>query len=410
MKPRILIVEDIPLLVEDYREYISGIQGPDRDSLGITEFEIAEAGCVQYAKDELDKAMQHNRPFDLLLLDLGLPSQPDTKDPGGVENGLAVLKLAQNRRVAKDIVVVSKLLREPENVIQAVRAGAADFVDKDVPRSTLQAHFEDAVLRSLKRTVSRDSASLLGDRIRSLVPQAEQGLVDEFGRCFSHCIQEIGRAEDAIRNELRERLGLDAEQDGGDVLVQQLEEIDRSLQKGRKDWLRQQSLLGLSQSMPAEERIALDGILADLEKTFEPCLIVKNTMLKKDSLSEEIVSFNGDAQAVLSEMILGGLAELPDFGRRCEMALSAEVPEGQESWVDLVLQDNLEPLRDEDARNINKAASIGSKVRFDRAWGLSVIQYVALRYGGRLMVEPLSAGNIIKYRIPRASDGQRPRN
>ena len=39
-----------------------------------------------------------------------------------------------------------------------------------------------------------------------------------------------------------------------------------------------------------------------------------------------------------------------------------------------------------------------------RAWGLSVAQQVALRGGGRLIVEPLEGGNLITYRVTLAQD------
>ncbi|HEY6348827.1 MAG TPA: hypothetical protein VI636_05395 [Candidatus Angelobacter sp.] len=402
MIPQILIVENEASLLGDYHRYITNIGNDALNSLRVIDFDIVEATCADDAKKELVKAAQQNRPFDLLLLDLGLPNHPNPNDPGEPGNGIAVLDCAQEQRAAKEIVVVSALLKEPKNVIEAVHSGAADFVNKlDFRKEYVQ----EAVLRSLRRTVARSSLHIFDHRIRSLVPCSEQSLVYGFGICFSRCIQEVGRAEDAIQGELRERLGLDPEQDKSDLLVQQLMEIDRSLQSGRQDWVKQQTLLGLSHLPPNAEKVALTQAIAKLEKDLESCLIVKNATIKNDDLMADVLSFNGDVLTVLSEMILGGLAEIKEEFPRTnyELMLSAEV---QENWVDLRLRDNCTTLKSQDARNINEGATIGPSA-FDRAWGLSVAQYLALRGGGRLTVEPRTReGNIITYRIPRAPDGQ----
>jgi hypothetical protein len=64
-----------------------------------------------------------------------------------------------------------------------------------------------------------------------------------------------------------------------------------------------------------------------------------------------------------------------------------------------------ETLTRADAQAINGGFAIGPNhgaTRFGRAWGLSVVQHVALRGGGRLIVTPQQQGSQITYVIPLA--------
>ncbi len=399
MRPHILIAEDVKTQREDLENYIRALPKEQSRSLRIVDFDIVLSSCAADAKDKLLEPVRQENPFDLLLLDLNLPEHKGGRER--LKNGFEVLEIAQSRRAAKETVIVSGYLEMSANVLQSVRGGAADLFYKQTTGDELQ--FQEAVLRSLRRTVARDSSTILEQRIKNLVPYAERGLVYHLGLCFSRSIQEVGRAGDAIRGELRERLGLDMEQDKSDLLLQQLGEIERSLQNGRQEWVRLQAALGLS-TPASSSGVSLTEAVAKLEQSFEPALITKNAVLNATGLlPAKVLSFNGDGCAVLPEMILGGLAGLPEFTEKStELTLFSEV---HDDWLDVTLRDNLPQFERNEARNINEGFGIGPDPRFSRAWGLSVMQQVALRGGGRLTVDPSGGGNTIEYRIPRARNG-----
>jgi hypothetical protein len=235
---------------------------------------------------------------------------------------------------------------------------------------------------------------------------AEQGSVYSLGRCFSRCIQGIGRAAEVIEDDLRARLGLYRQQDKADVLIQQLDEIERSLQISRQEWSRIQTWLRVGVPgvpVPINIRKIIDG----LSRRLGACLESKNAILDVNhgEITEiaSVLNFNEAVQDVLSEMILGGIADRPDqHGERVKLRLSTDV---QTDWVVITLHDDLTQLSSEDAARIEENAGSNTGVRFTRAWGLLVMQQVAVRGGGRLSIAKSGGGNTITYRVPRARNG-----
>lgn len=67
-------------------------------------------------------------------------------------------------------------------------------------------------------------------------------------------------------------------------------------------------------------------------------------------------------------------------------------------------RDNFEPIQGQLAEQINRGDNIAPRDGQWRAWGLSVVQHIASRGGGRLEVQPLEDGNLITYRVTLAQD------
>jgi len=380
-----LILEDEPDLLKDFGDCVKGMEPNPFPSLGKTNFHVDEVESAAKAKELLLKAGQEAQPYDVMLLDLAVP---ENRGMANVEEGLNVLKLAQKARGAREVVVVSG---NTEGMNRARGLGAKHFVNKQGYRKKdLETEFRIvAAIRSTK---------ILENRIRELTRQGEHSLVYHFGLCFSRCLQEVDRASDAIEGELHDR---------GDALMHQVAGLRDALKSGRRNWAELQTALGLG-SLASPAPISIRKILDGLKQKLAPCLFIKNAKANiEGELEATVLSFNGDATAVLSEMILGRVASISDNldvtdnrDQTVNLVVSSHV---QGDWVEVVLHDNLaSSLSDDDAQNINEGIGIHTGPRFSRAWGLSIMQHVAQRGGGRLMVEMPGEGNTIKYRIPRA--------
>lgn len=381
-----LILEDEPGLLEDFSDCVKELAPSSLPSQEKTSFHVDGVKSAAAAKELLRKAQ--TQPYDVMLLDL---SVPESRGNPNIEQGLDVLKQAQEEGGTREIVIVSG---NGEGMDRARDMGAKHFVDK---RGFRRDYLATAVTQALvphfwgRIVAAIESTKILENRIRELACQSEYSLVYHFGLCFSRSLQEIDRTGDAIEAELY---------DPGDALTQQVAGLRDALKGGRRNWAALQTSLGLGDSA-LPKPICIHMVLNGLKHRFAACLFMKNARLDIDGVSKtDVLSFNGDVTAILSEMILGGLADVPDnHDHVANLTVSSQV---HGDWAEVVLHDNLVRLSRDDVRKINEGIGVHTGPRFGRAWGLMTMQHSALRGGGRLIVEMPGEGNTIKYRIPRA--------
>lgn len=360
--------------------------------MGIDQLKIDVAMWGERARGLLERASRQGRPYDTMLLDLRLPEKKGDHD--SVKVGLGLLKKASRLGAVHESIVVS-VLTDFEWVSKAYHRGAADYVGKPIVPADLTA----AVLRSWDRSLLKASTRILDERIRTLVPHAARGLAYRFGSCFSGLLQRVVNTREGLRTELADRLALDAARDKEDSLVTRIADLERAERAARDDWAELSKSLGDQQTKA--KRLSLHDLTADAKRELEPCLIAKRVALKQPgTASASILSFGNDVRTVIRELICGALNELPDYpDDGVSLKLSVE---RREAEVELTMSEDLPPISRHDAELINKAMAVAPESTFGRAWGLSVVQHTALRGGGRLVVEPSTNGNTIRYLIPRA--------
>jgi hypothetical protein len=297
--------------------------------------------------------------------------------------------------IVKRVIVISQV-REYEPVVKAFRGGAFDFIGKPYNKEVLQ----NQILNCMSRLIKSESDQIFDDRFKHLIPYAEKGLIHRFTATFSTLMNSVTNATGEIEKYARERYGIDPERDLQDALIQQLRGHKESVSKARQEWTKLQALSSGSDENPQTESI--EDMLNEINQKLLPCLTVKKTRLLIDlpeSSWPPILTFQQDVQAVLKEIIIGGLSELPDYGDENNIKVSIAPDEMR---VVVRLEDDLAPIAQEDADRINEGYTIVPDPKLGRKWGLSVAQHIALRGGGELILEPKTHGNIITYRIPLA--------
>jgi response regulator of citrate/malate metabolism len=390
IKPRVLIVEDDPRQLQAIKHFLDAISTDSRD-LGIDHFDSDLALTVEEAERFFTQS--NGEPYDLLLLDLSIPRKEGA--PELAENGQELLEKVRREGAAKEVVVIS-IWYVVDQVARAFRSGAVDFIAKPYTIDVLQAK----VIECWKRLLVKESTRLLGEeRISDLVPYAEKGLAHRFTACFSSLVQAVAHGTEDIERYMQERYSLDRRKDSQDFFFKCLKWQEDSVAKAKSEWeALQTSLLSPNETSRVE---TVETLLKDIHQSLRPCLIVKNVTLEcLDESTTEILTFEHDVRAVLKEIIVGTMHKLDDYDEtRRTIHVKVGNANGQ---VKVSFTDRLEPISPEDAKNINEGSNIAPHRRFEREWGLSVVQHIAMRGGGRLEIEPQAQGNVVTYLIPSA--------
>lgn len=136
MNFRILIVEDDFYQLKALKQYIAMVL-PNSD--------IGTANCVKNARNQLAEAANQNRPYDVMLSDLGLPETEGL--PEDPHLGLDLLEQAHKLGSVKNVIVISGKSDLIDELEPALKYGAADFFQKPYEPDELI----DALLKALSK-------------------------------------------------------------------------------------------------------------------------------------------------------------------------------------------------------------------------------------------------------------------
>jgi hypothetical protein len=284
-----------------------------------------------------------------------------------------------------------------------LRGGANDFVAKTQPGDTDEQELQTRFMACWQRLLENESFSLLEERIKTLIPHAEAGLAQRFTSCFSNFLQKVAHTAEDVQHYAVARFGLDFEKDSQDYLIRSLKNQSNEIKGVTRHWANLNADL-IQNDGKKLTPTALVPLLNHISQRWAPSFVVKKCRYRKsyeDSGATKVLSFQNDAAIILHEIIAGTLYMLQDHGPRHELEVKIKIKDGQAAIQ--FIDDLGESITPEDARVINEGLILGPNhgpERFGRAWGLSVIQHLALRGGGRLIIEPRAKGSAITYFAP----------
>lgn len=391
MNLRVLIVEDNSAQLDHLALQIGRLDEKQKAEVGIGEVEVTKASDAAEARQLLQAAARAAMPYDLLLLDLALP-----KDQGGgeiPERGLDLLRIAREQNAAREIIIVSAFLGFEQYLASSYHGGATDFISKPYKKEELQRRVLNAG-RLLREQYLSKRQKLLDTREQTLSAYAWKSMAYQFSAYFSRFIQDIVYESEALGSELSGRFGLDFTADADDALIQHQRGINDAVRGVRDKWAELQSDDG-----DGDVELVVERELKKLVEEFPPCVAVK--FAGPFDSTTRVISFQQSVEIILKEILVGGLSEAGDEIKTWAATVDVVVEEGM---AKVNFEDSFPTIPDEAVAAINKGENIKPRQEWQRAWGLSIAQHIALRGGGRLIVAPREqgAGNQITYLIPLA--------
>jgi len=389
MKLRTMIVEDEIPQAEAARHILQSIGATQMKQAGIDGFEIALAHYAAEAFDLLRQAEQTGKPYDLLLLDLGLPRHKG--EAARPEQGVDILKFALDTETARGVIVIS-VFTELERFI---RLGATDFIGKPYSKEDLQSR----ALIAWGKVKEKYRQRMLED----LAPYANNGVSYRLSSCFSRFIQSMRHETEEIRRELVKDLDRNPMDGLSKSLAQHLAAVEEAIKNAREEWKQIQKPFKLADELP--RGVVVEQVLERLAEELRPCLTL--CLETPTAQPTRILSFQDEFQdnavMVIREILVGGLSETKegDLSKFWEVRVKVTTQDGM---AEIQFRDNFIPIPEPLAKQINNGDNIAPREGQWRAWGLSVVQHIALRGGGRLIVKPLEDGNLITYRVTLAQD------
>jgi len=401
MNLRTIIIEDEKPQAEAARYVLQTISREQMREAGINGVEVTLANCAAEALSHLQKAVEEKKPYDIMLLDLSLPE--DTGRNEAAEQGLSILDFVQKRKVAHGVIIVSVFTELDRYVGPAFRLGADDFIGKPYNVEEMQAR----VLKTWNRIKQLHRQKMLNEvmqaSLRELAPYADKGISYQLGSCFSKFIRAVRSEADELRNALLKQFGLNSPGELPGALAQHLADVENSIKDAREEWKRIQEPFKIADDRP--RGLVVEKAVNQLAEELRPCMTVK--LDSPADAETHILSFQDacqdNAMMIIREILVGGLIELDEheFQKSLEAEVKVAVVDGM---AEISFRDNFKPIPAEQAEQISKGENIPPRDGQWRAWGLSVVQHIALRGGGRLIVEPLEDGNLIIYRVTLAQD------
>jgi len=241
------------------------------------------------------------------------------------------------------------------------------------------------------------------DSLKELAPYADKGISYRLGSCFSRFIQSVRYETEELRNELGRQLKFSPNEPLPEPLAEHLVAVEGAIKNAREEWKHIQEPFKLAEEEPLG--VVVEKVLERLAEDLRPCLSLRlETPLEQQT---RILSFQDEFQVnvemIVKEILVGGLNEAKDddLSKSWECAVNVTTQDGM---AEIQFRDNFDPISQQFAEQINSGDNLAPREGQWRAWGLSVVQHIALRGGGRLIVEPLEDGNLITYRVTLAQD------
>jgi CheY-like chemotaxis protein len=403
MRLRIIVVEDEKPQAEATRHILRTIGPEELKEAGIDGVEVTLANRAADARHRLRRAVEDKKPYDIALLDLGLPENNGESE--SADQGLSVLSFIREHKAARDVIIVSVFTELDRYVGPAFRLGASDFIGKPYNEEEMQARVLKAWSRIRESRRQRILNEMMKSSLKELAPYADKGISYQLGSCFTKFTRQVRRETDELRAALLKEFGMSSPEELPGALAQRLAAVENSVRDARDEWKRIQEPFKIADDSP--RNLVVENAIIQLAEELRPCVTVR---IEAPVQSEtRILSFQDayqdNALMVIREIMVGGLIEPDEPGEPGELnkkEKSWEVEVGiavVDGMAEIHFRDNFNPLPIELAEKITKGDNIPPRDGQWRAWGLSIVQHIALRGGGRLIVEPLENGNLIIYRV-----------
>lgn len=202
---RLLMVEDDDDYRNDLKVFFENPPGTLGEQFGVQVMKVEEAGSKSEAEALLRNAAAVRQPYDLMILDLGLPWMPKGTDIDK-DAGFELVPFVGAGKSCETVVIQSKYYSEVEAIRKAAAMGVASFFLKP-PKELFAPFFENAMTVYQKGRVRQENRWLALRRLRAerwLIGQTKADVADRLSRTFSLRIGQVLDKTAELRRTLEE--------------------------------------------------------------------------------------------------------------------------------------------------------------------------------------------------------------
>jgi len=389
MNLSVLIVEDSRLILNHLTLLVNTLSKEQKAEAGIEAIHTDKASNLAEAEALLHSAAQSRKPYDILMLDLSLPQQ--AKEADNVRGGLNLILKARELQAVRKIIIVSGNFDLESHVSESFKRGAICFIRKPYSEAEVQQQVLNTV-GLLSEEYLFKCYKLVDERIPVLSASIWRTTTYEISARVYNLVQTISYETEELGREFNNRFGIT---DPEDSVQLRLAEIERAIENSREEMADLQN--GIDSNGNQAEEVTLENEILALAEALKPCLEIN--LVSSPTEKSVVLSFHQNVRTVLKEILVGGLSEQTDSTRTWQVTIEIS---RDEAMASVFIRDDFPPLNPDIAARISKGESIPPEDASNRQWGLFLAQHIALRGGGRLIVETTATGNQITYMVPRA--------
>lgn len=314
----VLCIEDDPNYQEIVADALQGKAGALLDDLGVGPVELVFADTSSEGERLLREADRELKPYDVLLLDLGLPyAAGEAADPS---EGKRLLGLVQSElKQACNCVVVQTDYTGFEHVRDVIRKGVADYLDKPFEPSDVRAAVAGASRRSQDSLALKWSELQRQQRQKWILSQACYRVADSLMSTVSTAMAAVQDQCGAVQQTIQEEFRYDFVRDHDEPICRQvigLSEAANNVTKQCSDHRPQ--VHGQSDEV---ESIALSETVAAILRELGAGIRHKRLRVNFSSdVGPVVCSYRRDVEAIIREVAFGAIDSAP-FGSQLEIQL-----------------------------------------------------------------------------------------
>lgn len=392
-----LIIEDDDDIRRDLVETFVSPASGYVDAYQIPAFLVDEAATGSEADAFLSKAAVQFAPYDIVLLDIGLPQDAHSKNPSR-EVGAGLLKSLKARYSGACIaVIIESVHTELPIFLDALRQGAADFLPKPFSNEEIVRSVAQVYKAAHTRLANQWNACEKQRRERWLLVQTCAKVADEMAKVISDGLGDVVEKTRALGTLIHEYYQLDETRDRSHPICAALAIIQKMASDLGNDCAVKRSSFSPDSGPMSKMRIA--DVVNEAIDSLRPGFAYKHSRVNWPGGGGQFVhTFRDDIGMIVQELIFNAVETSPE-GSTIGVSLQSKA---NEQSLELLVKDESSKLNDQARKAIAKGEVMGQS--FGRGWGLALAQRVATNIGLRLRIESSKSGNTVVLSIPRSAN------
>ena len=376
-----LLVEDSPLIRQSLFELYTKPPKSLATKYEVPSFEVVAVGSGNEARCRLKEATENLQPFDVMVLDLALPTRNGA--PASKDIGIGLFEEFDERAFGS--VLVESVWADATTLIRLLMVGRAFFVAKPFQQEAIFRVAKQALNSTLQRLETQHQ-TFVAERFRrwTLLRSRAQTL-DWMARTVSEGIGEVLDQTGRLAALIGDRFQLDSERDSSDSICGALADLKRAATRTSAKCAHVRT--SLDPSSGSLVPMVAERVVGEVIQRLRDEVAFRRVVISwpRDGVTQ-VHSFPQDVALALEEILFNAI-DASDEGQSVQVSVSRD---DNRQTVNIAVVDETPPIGQAELEQIKDAVPISPDA--GRAWGLSLAQSVAMNIGAKLLIEPVRGG------------------